>query len=108
MKDVADVSILGFLGKSITDRTIKDSTGEDSVKHLPKTLELCARIATHSPKNADFYQIYSKLLEFDGEINPGRQVRPCYIFLNYHQSCILKTFSYELVHAMQDIGKKWL
>jgi len=73
MKDVADVSILGFLGKSITDRTVKDSTGEDSVKHLPKTLELCARIATHSPKNADFYQIYSKLLEFDGEINPGRQ-----------------------------------
>lgn len=72
MKEVADDNILGFLGKSITSRT-KDSNGEDSVKYLPKTLELCARIATHSPKNADFYQIYSKLLSFDGEVNTGRQ-----------------------------------
>jgi len=67
MKEVADTNILGFLGNAIVNRTA-DSNGEDSVKLLGKTLELCARIAGLSPKDPEFFQVYAKLLAFDGEL----------------------------------------
>ena len=52
----------------------KDSNGDDCEKYLQKSIELCARVATHSPKDAEFYQIYAGLVSFDGQINTGRQV----------------------------------
>ena len=53
----------------------KDSNGDDCEKYLQKSIELCARVATHSPKDAEFYQIYAGLVSFDGQTNTGRQVK---------------------------------
>jgi len=72
MKAVADSDVLGFLAKAITTRQ-KDSNGDDCEKYLQKSIELCARVATHSPKDAEFYQIYAGLVSFDGQTNTGRQ-----------------------------------
>ena len=66
MKDLVDAKVLGFLGASVVNGST-DSEGESCVKYLSKSLKLFARIASLSPKDGEFYEIYAKLLAFDAE-----------------------------------------
>lgn len=55
-----DIEILTILTKAIIDNVV-DSTGNPSIKHLEKLLELFGRIGAVLHRSAEFWQLYAQL-----------------------------------------------